>query len=115
MAQPDPIPNDPINPLEVSKLSNEQLDQLIAARRERRLKAVKEFKKAQDAKRKSDALKVSERLDKHFEMFMKEQERVDAALEKLAKRLMDIRALRLQLGDLTALEEMVSDGNQADN
>lgn len=88
---------DPIDPQTISDLTDDQLDSLIAARQQRRMAPVRHYEEAQRAKQEYQDAQARDLLHKKLQQFEKQLGSVDTALEKLEKRALEIRALRLQL------------------
>ena len=99
----------PIELVNVSEMSDNDLDALIQNIRERRLKPIAAYEAAKLMKDQAKEQGLLSKLEKQGEMFQKELVRVDKALESLEKRALNIRAIRLELGDLTAMTEMQED------
>lgn len=89
----------PIELVDITKMPNEQIDALILNIRERRLAPIKAYNETQLLKEQARIAGLSEKLNKQCEMFKKELERVDNALDKIEKRALNIRALRLEIED----------------
>ena len=106
---PDPsrsLPQDtPVARATIDTLSDETIDQLIEEKQELRLKYQREWEAAQLARQNAQASKLRDSLDKQINMFKREIDATDKKLEKLQERALKIRALRIQLGDVKALQE----------
>lgn len=95
-----PEPNDtPMHRQTIDKIRDGVLEQLIEALRERRLATVKAWKEVSALKAEARDRKTKERIHRQMELFKKEQERAEKAIDKLEKRALDLRALVLQLGE----------------
>ena len=89
-----------IHPKTVNDMSDDELDTEIAQRRERRLKSFKVYQEAQELARQRRGEQLTKKLDKQLEMFAKELARLDTLLDKLDKRALNIRGVRLEMGDM---------------
>lgn len=87
----------PVNRVDVSQLSDDELDNIITEKRERRLQLVRHYEALMAVKAAAEQEKLSATIEKQMEMFQKELERVDKAIDKLEQRATKLRALRLQL------------------
>lgn len=87
----------PIELTDLTKMSNEDLDALITNIRERRLAPIKAYNDALLLKEQARVAGLEKQLDKALEMFDKERDRADKAIEKLEARALKIRALRLEI------------------
>ena len=86
-----------IERIDISLLSNDEIDKQLEAIRERRIRPVQLYLESQDLKdaaRKADCLEI---LEKQLNMFAKEKDRMDALLDKMEQRALKIRAIRLEI------------------
>lgn len=88
-----------IERLDVSQLSDNELDRLIQERQERRLKVRREYEQLLEEKKQAQSAKWKDELDKQLRMFEKDFKMIDNALERLEKRSNKVKALRIQLED----------------
>lgn len=86
-----------INPLTVEQMTDDQLDEALAARRERRLAYYEIYNAAQEQKRETKEGRLRDTLSKQLEMFKKELDRMDVLFEKMDARALKIRAVRLEI------------------
>lgn len=89
-----------IDPNDISTFDADKLETFIDTLRTRRLTAAKEYelKQIQAARTQSDKLKLQ--IHKQSEMWNKEIAQCDRVLDKLDARIMRLRTLMLELGDL---------------
>jgi hypothetical protein len=98
-----PTPTDVEQPLpemhlqSVDQLSDEQLDSLLEGIRTRRLAAYKHYEAAQQAKQEAHDDRLRDSLARELRMFEKEHEVILGKLDKLEKRVLKVRAIRLEL------------------
>ena len=83
----------------VEDMTNDELDTLIAQRRERRLRSFKVYEQAEESKRRAKDERLKAKLGKQIDIMKKELDRADAALDKLDKRITVIAGIRLELED----------------
>lgn len=89
-----------IHPKTVKEMTDDELDAEIAQRRERRLVSFKVYQEAQELARERKEHQLKNKLDKQLEMYAKELERLDKLLDKLDQRALNIRGVRLEMGDM---------------
>lgn len=89
----------PIHLRTVLEMSDDDLDALLTDKRERRLIIQRHREEAVQARVQVSSVTIGKRIDKYLAMLTKELGVLDRAMEKCEKRVLDIRALRLQYGD----------------
>lgn len=82
----------PMNRQTVSEMTIANIDTHLNGVRERRLETVRQFEKDQQNAIQLQVDKINARLQKHFEMFKKEETSCMKAIEKLEKRGAQIQA-----------------------
>ena len=87
----------PMQRRSIDEISPEQCEELIDGIRARRLKSVREHAEMLALKAKQRDERLIEQIIHEDEMFTRQLERTDAAIEKLEKRALRIRALKLEL------------------
>lgn len=90
-----------ITPCNVLQLTDEQLDQEIAARQQRRLAAFRIYSELQAVKQATRDSKLRDRLEKELKSFEKEIAAIDKKLSAVQDRVNKIKGIRLELGDET--------------
>jgi len=96
-ASPEGIPEF-INQADISKLNDEQLDQLINLIRLRRLTSTMLYERTMRDKEQLTLSKAREQLERKCVQVFKELDRSFTVLEKLELRVNEMRALRIQCG-----------------
>jgi hypothetical protein len=94
---PEGIP-DFIAQSDISKLSDDQLDQLINLIRLRRLNSTLQYERTMREKEQLTLSKAREQLEKKCVQVFKELDRSLTVLEKLELRINEMRGLRIQVG-----------------
>ena len=89
-----------ITPSNVADLDDDRLDTLINRVREDRLRAYYIFLEAEKMKMEVRQEKLRKKLDQHARMLSKEITQCDRVIEKLNKRVNNIRAIKLEIGEL---------------
>lgn len=92
-----PIP-DFISPPDISKMTDEQLEQVLSLIRLRRLQSSLLYEKTKAEKAALDETKARAALDKKAEQVFKELEKAFKVLDTLELRVNEMRALRIQAG-----------------
>jgi hypothetical protein len=85
----------------IAAMSDEEVDAFLDKKRDLRLKLREEYNKAQSARREAQEAKLQAQLDKQLDMLLKDIAAIDAKLEKADARVLKIRTLRLEMGDVT--------------
>ena len=80
-------------------ITTDQLDALLAQRRERRLLAWEVYEKAVESKKRATDERLRAALTKQIAMLTKDFERADKALDKLDARINKINGIRVELED----------------
>lgn len=83
----------------VSEMSDDELDQLLEAKRARRDAVIQEQQATRAARSRVSSLTGGKKIDHQLHMLTKEVEALDKALDKVDKRVLNIRALRIQYED----------------
>jgi hypothetical protein len=94
---PDGIPEF-ISQADISRLTDDQLDQLINLIRLRRLNSTLIYERTMREKEQLSMSKAREQLEKKCGQVFKELDRALSVLEKLELRINEMRALRIQAG-----------------
>lgn len=89
----------PIERKTVADLTDDQLDEFIDGLRERRMSAQRQYEQAKKLEKEMREGRLRERLAKHLEILERELTRVNKALSKIDQRVVNIRALRLEIED----------------
>ena len=88
----------PIELASIDKLTDDEIDVLLLQIRERRLRPVREYEEMLALKEEAKKELLEKQFDRHIGMFQKELERVDRAIEKIESRAIQLKALRMQMG-----------------
>lgn len=88
----------PIQRVTILDMPADQLQEFVASLQERRLRSLKIYELAQEAKKNKEADKQSAELDKRLTQFISKHETVLKSLSALEKYAVDIIGLRLALG-----------------
>ena len=91
------IRDTPTDRTSIELLTDDELDAMLEVIRERRLKLVKQMQDLEAARHNARREVIAGKVEKHFEMLVKEMQGFDKHIEKVEKRLLKIRALRLEL------------------
>ena len=83
----------------VNELTDTELNQLIDRKREQRIKTVRVYEHALQAKKQQEQQKAYKEYERQCELFEKDLATLDRALDRLENRANKIRALRLQYED----------------
>tara|TARA_B100000131_G_scaffold177682_1_gene171454 strand:- start:4 stop:288 length:285 start_codon:yes stop_codon:yes gene_type:complete len=89
-------PTDRVNVIE---MDDKQLEAFITGIRERRLRAVKIFEEGELLREEARKKKLDKSLEHELKMLQKEIAQIDKVIEKLEKRIIKVRAIKLQLED----------------
>lgn len=87
-----------IMPTDITRVTDDDIVKYLEGIRERRLRAVRVYKKLQAEKERIEDERTRDRLDKEVVQLGKGLARVDKAIDALEDRASKIRALKLQLG-----------------
>lgn len=93
-----PVVPEFITASDISTMSDDELDALVAAIRTRRLASYHVYKRTKEEKNQLDRDKVSAKIDKKCEQIIKSINAADKALEMMEQRIAELRGLRLQAG-----------------
>jgi len=88
----------PIELASMDKLTDDELDILLTQMRERRLRPVREYEEMLALRGEALKEQLETQYDKQLEMFKKELDRVDKALDKIEARAINLKALKMQMG-----------------
>lgn len=97
---PFPPKDNPMHRITITEMSSEELDAHITRIRDRRLNPIRIYAEAQELRQRVIAGKLSARLDKQIHMLKKELDQHEKMLTKLDKRVLNIKALELELEDV---------------
>tara|TARA_Y100000310_G_scaffold244753_1_gene249629 strand:- start:565 stop:849 length:285 start_codon:yes stop_codon:yes gene_type:complete len=89
----------PAHKLDVLEMDEDTLDAFILNIRERRLTAIRHYEESEKLREEAIRQKLDKQLDHQQKMYRKEAEQLDRVLAKVEKRVLTLRALRLQLED----------------
>ncbi len=89
----------PIERKTIDDMTVDQLDEAIAQRRERRLRAFQVYQEAVESKKRASDERLRALLTKQLDILVKEFERVDTLLAKIDVRTQKIAGIRLELED----------------
>jgi len=89
-----------ITPTDISILDDKHLDALIKRVQDCRMHAYHIFLEAEEMKMKIRNEKLRTKLDNHARMLEKEITRLDKVIVLLDKRINNIRAIKLEIGDI---------------
>ena len=89
----------PTNKVNILEMSDQDLVAFITGILEGRLKAVKIFEETELLREQARKLQLDKTLDHELKMCTKELAQLDKVIEKVEKRTIKLRALRLQLED----------------
>lgn len=87
----------PIKLASIEQMTSDEIDAMLIAIRERRLKPVRDYEEMLNMKAAAKKEMLQKQYDRHMSMFKKELERVDKALDKIDQRAIQLRALRMQI------------------
>jgi len=90
-------PPDFITRQDITEMSDDEIDALLVPIRERRLKMAVLHRQALELKEEKARGKAREKLGDQIRMLEKELASMDKLIEKLDKRVLNIRALRLEI------------------
>jgi hypothetical protein len=93
------VEDTPFKRASILELSDEELTKRVEALRERRLRSYSIYQAGLEAKKHAKDLKAAQGLEKTCEQVAKLLESVDKSLDKLEKKVLDIQAWRLMLGE----------------
>lgn len=93
------VRDNPLHRIEIREMSVEELDLFIETIRENRLAPLRIYKEAQELRKRLQDDRLIAKLDKHIKMMGKEVEAYDKAVGKLEKRVLNIKAIKLELED----------------
>lgn len=91
----DAVP-DFITPASIAEMTDEQLDAIVAAIQQRRMRPYEIYKQTKADKAVVAAGKIRDKIDKKCEAIIKTINAVDTQFEKLEKQIAELRGLRLQ-------------------
>ena len=94
----EPVVPDFITRVDISKMSDEKLDELIKALSERRMSSFIVYEQTVKDTQAINEEKAKVRLEKEVDMTFKALEAVNNALDKLETRIHKMRGLRIQAG-----------------
>lgn len=89
----------PMHRKKVNELTDAELDTLLNRKREQRIKTVRVYEAAREAKKQQEQEKAYKEYERQCELFEKDLATCDRALDRLEQRANKIRALRLQYED----------------
>lgn len=81
---------------DVRDMTDDQLDEMLAAIRTRRMVNFSIYRATEDEKSAINAGKVREKIDKKCDQIIKDLNTIDKAFEKLEQHIAELRGLRLQ-------------------
>tara|TARA_Y100001963_G_C6612760_1_gene367848 strand:+ start:481 stop:765 length:285 start_codon:yes stop_codon:yes gene_type:complete len=87
----------PANRTYIADMSDDEIDAFLTSVRDRRLKSIKAYEETEALRWQARIMKLDKHLDHQLKMFEKERGQMDRILAKVEKRVLQIRALRLQL------------------
>lgn len=87
-----------ITPHDISKMSDEELDELIEAIKVRRLQSYVVYKQTKDEKDRVEAGKTRERIEKKCTQIIRKLNTIDKHMDDFEKYISELRGLRLQAG-----------------
>jgi len=90
----------PIARVTIDQMTDAEIDAHLEVIRERRLMAWHIYVQHKEEETELKKTKLTTRLTKQLAMFDKEHTRALAAIDKIEKRALAIRAMRLEMGDL---------------
>lgn len=89
-----------ITPTDIANLDDERIDAMLKRIQEDRLRAYHIFLEAEKLKMEVRQEKLRKKLDQHARMLEKEITRMDKVIEVINKRVNNIRAIKLEIGEL---------------
>lgn len=87
-----------ISKADIDKMTDEQLDDMIAAIRTRRMNSFAIYKKTKEDKQHVTDAALRVKIDKKCEMVIKKLNMIDKNMDDLERYIAEIRGLRLQAG-----------------
>lgn len=91
--------DNPLHRIEIREMTVPQLDLFLEGIREQRLAPLRIYKEAQALKKRLLDERLIAKLDKHIKMMGKEIEAFDKVLAKLEKRVINIKAIKVEIDD----------------
>lgn len=88
-----------ITPVDISLLTNEEIDNMLEGIRFRRMQARVIYEETLKTKEVASRAKVGELIDKKCAQLKRAIDAMDKPMEKLEKIVNEVRALRLQMGE----------------
>tara|TARA_Y100000593_G_C4270104_1_gene316927 strand:- start:633 stop:917 length:285 start_codon:yes stop_codon:yes gene_type:complete len=90
----------PIDIKSIASMTNDDIEALVHNIRERRMKPIRDYEEMTEMRRLALKEGLEKQFDKQIEMFAKELERANRAVDKLEERSIKLRALRMQIADV---------------
>ena len=90
----------PIDIKSIASMTNDDIEALVHNIRERRMKPIRDYEEMTEMRRLALKEGLEKQFDKQIEMFTKELERANRAVDKLEERSIKLRALRMQIADV---------------
>ena len=87
----------PISLIDISQMDDKTIDAMLTNIRERRMKPVRVYEEMSLLQAAARRENLDKQLTKQLEMFIKERDRADKAMDKLEARSTKLRALRLEI------------------
>jgi hypothetical protein len=89
----------PAKRVNIMDMSHEEMEAFLSGIRERRLKSIQIYEETELLREQARKLKLDKTLDHELKMWSKELAQLDKVIEKVEKRTVKLRAIRLQLED----------------
>jgi 2-hydroxychromene-2-carboxylate isomerase len=99
LVRPD-MSDSPIDIKSIASMTNDDIEALVHNIRERRMKPIRDYEEMTEMRRLALKEGLEKQFDKQIEMFTKELERANRAVDKLEERSIKLRALRMQIADV---------------
>jgi len=99
LVRPD-MSDSPIDIKSIASMTNDDIEALVHNIRERRMKPIRDYEEMTEMRRLALKEGLEKQFDKQIEMFAKELERANRAVDKLEERSIKLRALRMQIADV---------------
>jgi hypothetical protein len=90
----------PIDIQSIAEMTNDDIEALVHNIRERRMRPIRDYEEMTEMRRLALKEGLEKQFDKQIEMFAKELERANRAVDKLEERSIKLRALRMQIADV---------------
>ena len=90
----------PIDIQSIAEMTNDDIEALVHNIRERRMRPIRDYEEMKEMRRLALKEGLEKQFDKQIEMFAKELERANRAVDKLEERSIKLRALRMQIADV---------------